>query len=287
MKNQKKGAIAFKDADAALIEMVETVIAERAKSTFSVSRIYNSHNAVFQLSEPHQSCGSCLRRRADNLKKWYDDAQGGKTAKLTTGDKEKAEATTYEGVIAKYGLVITGGEASELATLTTLVEESAPLLGLTPNELALVNARYIALVDKFDGEELTAFYAAHEQRLAELGVHAESSDEEVLQALELLNSDTENSTDEEREHYVAQIAIVKQRIEDAAKGEFKTANQGATGVTRFAIEGVQAIDFTATEGNKGTVKHEDGSAVKTGTYDLADGRKLAVSVGGKAAIKDA
>jgi hypothetical protein len=56
-----------------LIREVEEVLNDATSHKYSVSRVYGAHNQVFQLAETPESCASCLRKRADALKRWYAD----------------------------------------------------------------------------------------------------------------------------------------------------------------------------------------------------------------------
>lgn len=50
---------------------VETLVAEVEKThRYSMSRIYEVHNQVFDKNEQPQSCASCLIRKVQELKKW-------------------------------------------------------------------------------------------------------------------------------------------------------------------------------------------------------------------------
>lgn len=75
MTKLKKG-VAYSGVTPALVKQVKDVIADADKHTYSVSKVYAAHNAAFGLREQPQTCSSCLRNRARNLRDWlkgYDD----------------------------------------------------------------------------------------------------------------------------------------------------------------------------------------------------------------------
>lgn len=233
-KQNKKVALAFKDASAQLIKKVEGVMAEATKHTFSVSRVYAAHNEVFQLNEKPQTCGSCLRTRANNLAKWYNEANKGKLKAVpTTGVMQDPPAQDEPPVVD---------------TTENLI------VSFTPAE---EGAQY-GIATLADGTPAPAGnYHQDDQQFA-------------------VNGDAGNYT-----------VITGEPAGDEAK--FKA--EGIT-VLKLKEEGGQDIHFTTEDksaavlGSKGLVKYADGSNVKTGKHELADGTTLAVAVGGKAAIKE-
>lgn len=53
---------------------VEALVAEVEKThRYSMSRIYEAHNQVFDKDEQPQSCASCLIRKVQELKKWLSE----------------------------------------------------------------------------------------------------------------------------------------------------------------------------------------------------------------------
>lgn len=55
-----------------LIPQVKQLIDEVEKThRYSMSRIYQLHNRVFDTDETPQSCASCLIRKVKELTKWY------------------------------------------------------------------------------------------------------------------------------------------------------------------------------------------------------------------------
>lgn len=247
MSNQKTAALSFKHVTPQLIGLVETVLTEGQKHTYSVSRVYAAYNGALQKKDNPQSCSSCLRARVRELTKWYAEYRKANPAKKG----EKAVEVKPE-------------DTTEFTTANQGVDQTE---------------------DQKDGAALEAFYAAHEAKLAELGVTAESTDADLLEALEVLSTG-EGVTEEEASHYGAQIEIVSARIAAATtEDQHQVTTDGAL---RLAEEGAQGIKFTPNEGEtvKGLVEWADGTKVKPGKYPLADGRELAVQVGGKATIKE-
>lgn len=75
MTKVKKG-VDYSKATPALVKQVKDVIADADKHTYSVSKVYAAHNAAFGLREQPQTCSSCLRNRARDLRDWikgYDE----------------------------------------------------------------------------------------------------------------------------------------------------------------------------------------------------------------------
>lgn len=75
MTKVKKG-VDYSKVTPALVKQVKDVIADADKHTYSVSKVYAAHNAAFGLREQPQTCSSCLRNRARDLRDWlkgYDD----------------------------------------------------------------------------------------------------------------------------------------------------------------------------------------------------------------------
>lgn len=240
-KTNKPATLAFDKASPEQVAKVRLVVKEaNVNHTYSVSRIYAAHNAVFGLNEQPQTCSSCLTTRARNLTKWLADfdkaatpAQAKKVDAITPVD-DKPEAATYDEVVAKYALVLGDDEASERATLGTIVE-GGNALNMSAGELALVEARY-------------------------------------------------NEIEPEPAPDVEAVPTTGDKQDEPA--DVETATTPAANVQRLQA-GELVVDFTPSEADplKGTVKTAEGGSVKTGTHALSDGRKLAVSVGGKAAIK--
>ena len=78
MTKVKKG-VDYSKVTPALVKQVKDVIADADKHTYSVSKVYAAHNAAFGLREQPQTCSSCLRNRARDLRDWlkgYDDYAG-------------------------------------------------------------------------------------------------------------------------------------------------------------------------------------------------------------------
>lgn len=50
------------------------VVQDRRKNNYSVSRIYNAYNLIFNKRESPQTCASCLLKRAKEIEKWYEDS---------------------------------------------------------------------------------------------------------------------------------------------------------------------------------------------------------------------
>lgn len=62
-----------------LLAQIDRVLVDKQQRRYSTSAIYTAHNKLFKLSEPLQSCESCLQTRAEALAKWkawYDKQSG-------------------------------------------------------------------------------------------------------------------------------------------------------------------------------------------------------------------
>lgn len=66
----KKKETAYNHITPELVDQVKDVIAESVKHNYSVSKVFGTHNAVFQRKDQPQTCSSCLRNRVRDLKRW-------------------------------------------------------------------------------------------------------------------------------------------------------------------------------------------------------------------------
>lgn len=123
-----------------LLREVEAVLADAANHKYSVSRVYGAHNQVFQLAETPESCASCLRKRADALKRWYADHS------LRAIDAQvKAESVEVDTI---FGKAVVSPELAEIAaasantdyTKEVLCDPGAPTLNLKDKEGNYVEA---------------------------------------------------------------------------------------------------------------------------------------------------
>lgn len=73
MSKQAKKGLAFSDATPQQIAASKQIIDDAAKHRYYVSRIYGMYNTVSGKNEAPQTCSSCLRARAKEIKKWYDE----------------------------------------------------------------------------------------------------------------------------------------------------------------------------------------------------------------------
>lgn len=312
-KSTKKEQIAFSKATPQLIAQVETVLAEAKRHTYSVSRVFAAFNAVFNLNETPQTCASCLRSRAERLESWYVKGTTGKAPVIETPavtvdaegnlsgeldfpityiivDDAQHIAVEDDGVTVARVIFTPEHEGALIGTATDSQGGPAPDADYVQGEVVYLveggAGAYMVVSGEADddiaGAALIAFYEAHTAKLADLGITEASSKSELLEALQLLATD-ENATGEELEHYARRIEAVQELIDQ----------ESGDGITVLTLkdEGAQPVHFTtedksaAVVGSKGLVKHADGTNVKTGTHDLADGNKLAVAVGGRATIK--
>lgn len=285
MSNQKKAALSFKHVTPQLANLVEGVLGEAAKHTFSVSRLYAAYNGALQKNDKPQTCSSCLRNRAAELKKWYAEYKASKGKKVAVADTEDDEvAFTPETEGAQYGIATKGGVPLPAGNYAHGDQQYA-VNGEEGRYTVITGepAGDALLADKGDDTNPTTVQAYYD-KLAELGVTDESSDADMLEGLEVLST-AEGITQEEADYYAAQIEIVSARIAAEGDGQHSVNTDGGL---RLAEKGAQGIKFVPNEGepNKGTVTYADGTKLRAGTYALADGRDLAVQVTGKATIKE-
>lgn len=69
MSKEAKGAD-YSHITPELVSQVDEVIADSVKHNYHASKIYAAHNAVFKRQDKPQTCGSCVRNRVRDLKKW-------------------------------------------------------------------------------------------------------------------------------------------------------------------------------------------------------------------------
>lgn len=131
-KTNKKAGLAFSDATPQQVVQAQLIIADAAKHRYYVSRIYGMYNAISGKNEPPQTCSSCLRARAKEIQKWYEEGSKGavqKAAKAGLSAKEKAEAARklHEAKAAeankKVTPVIGGEDETEFTTANKGVTE--------------------------------------------------------------------------------------------------------------------------------------------------------------------
>ena len=211
MSKKSLSGLAWGKASDDLKAKVKFVLQQAQHNRYSVSRIYAAHNAIFELDEAPQTCATCLTSRAAKLRKWWHENE---PAIKVTGEVQ--DATSYEGVVSKYSIKFDADtEASVLAPFITAgvsepIEGGQP--GITANELALLQERADQLKDAQDGAALDEFYKSHEAKLAELGVTDQSSNEDRLEALEVLRAG-EDLSPEDIAHFDARINIPQTQIE--------------------------------------------------------------------------
>lgn len=57
-----------------LIDRAECLVQEVNKThRYSVTRVYDLYNEIFNKKEPYQSCGSCLRRKVNSIELWLKE----------------------------------------------------------------------------------------------------------------------------------------------------------------------------------------------------------------------
>lgn len=98
MTKTKKG-VDYSKATPALVKQVKDVIADADKHTYSVSKVYAAHNAAFGLREQPQTCSSCLRNRARDLRDWlkgYDEYAGKSEEAKRLADEAEAKRLADE-----------------------------------------------------------------------------------------------------------------------------------------------------------------------------------------------
>ncbi len=129
----------FSNVSAELVEKVRVVVKERQGNTFSVSRIYEAYNAVFDLKEKPETCATCLANRARKLAEWLKDydnwtsEQAERLAKVEQEAEQKAaasenEASTEQSEVAEGTIE----QSPETATASGQSDTTAPKRGRRP-----------------------------------------------------------------------------------------------------------------------------------------------------------
>lgn len=284
MSKTKTANVTTKHVTPQLLKIVEGVIGEAATHTYSVSRVYAAYNGALQKNDKPQSCSSCLRNRVRELKAWYAAYKKQKGEAVDTTEETGTQFQTANQGADKPLMVFTPEEEGAQYGIAT-GGDGLPLPAGNYHHAGEQYAvsgeqgHYTVITGEPAGDE--AFKAAHIAKLNELGVTEDSTNEELLEALEVLST-AEGVTEDEAAFYAGEIEKVTALIADA---QHQVTTDGAL---RLAEEGAQGIKFTPNEGEtvKGLVEWADGTKVKPGKYPLADGRELAVQVGGKATIKE-
>lgn len=101
MSKQANKGLAFSDATPEQVAAAKQIIEDAAKHRYYVSRIYGMYNTVTGKNETPQTCSSCLRARAREISKWYEEGtkDAVQVGKKTAAAK-KAKAKTV-GVIVE------------------------------------------------------------------------------------------------------------------------------------------------------------------------------------------
>lgn len=251
-KNQKPTGVAWGEASDELKDKVKLVLQMKQNNRYSVSRIYFAHNKVFGLNEAPETCSTCLTSRATNLLKWW-------AANAPTD--QPADPT--QPIIGEDGEVVGKPAIPATPAKVTGVKQTPKKGGLKPEDRSdLTAARNEALKDKQSTDPNAPNYVAPEAetleervsgKLLELGVDQDSSDEDQLEALEVLAAQEGNPADE-AELYGQLIHALTERI-------------AADNVVAFTPEVEGAQYGIATKG---------GQPLPAGNYDH-EGQQYAVS----------
>lgn len=289
--SKTKTALTWAKASDDLKAKVKHILGMRANNRYSTSRIYAAHNEVFGLSEAMQTCSTCLTSRASALQKWWD-ANADTESVPTTGEFHEApkpevqdDPLTYDEVVAKYGIAF--DEESESETLKNFIDageaNTAEGLtgGITADELGTLQGRFNELIAQQFNKDLQARVDA---KLADLGINEDSTDEDYLEAYDLLAA-IEGNPEDEAKQYFGMAAAFRAQVAAAAKLKGNDVIEGVQVINMG--EGLMAMHFTAGDVDpaKGTIANADGTKPKAGTYTAADGQVIAVAVGGKATLK--
>ena len=113
MSKQNKKGLAFEEATPQQIAAAKQIIDDAAKHRFYVSRIYTSYNAISGKNDAPQTCSSCLRARAREIKKWYDEGQQAATKASKTQKGTKVAETKDKAV--QTSAAATGAKVDEPA----------------------------------------------------------------------------------------------------------------------------------------------------------------------------
>ncbi len=78
---------------------VRRIVEESVRHSYSVSRIFEAHNLIFNRRDTPQTCSTCLRNRVRDLKRWlaeYDAASAAPEAAPEAAAAEAPEAVPEE-----------------------------------------------------------------------------------------------------------------------------------------------------------------------------------------------
>lgn len=242
-----------------MIKRADVVIADMKAHTFSVSRVYESYNECYGVRDMPESCASCLKTRAELVRKWRNAIP-----------LEVLEAFKNADCALPIGAVVVD-DAPPALTLTLFAKDSA-----TPFE-ATQHPRF-ETTDKTDvnGEPIQDEFM---QLLTEDGEAVPAG--EYVDAEGFIYHITENG----RASIEVPATNVAEQYTDPTGVGFVAP---ALGVLRIPMKEGIPLDFTPYKegGDKGTVKYADGKAVQAGTYETARGSKIAVQVAGKTTLPE-
>lgn len=95
MSKQSNKGLAFSDATPEQVAAAKQIIDDAAKHRYYVSRIYGMYNTVTGKNEAPQTCSSCLRARAREISKWYEEGTKD-VVQVTKKAKAKASKTSVD-----------------------------------------------------------------------------------------------------------------------------------------------------------------------------------------------
>lgn len=296
----KRGKVhSFDHVTPELLAQVDEVIEMAASHKLSTSKIYATHNAVYQLKEQPNSCPSCLQRRADNLRRDRPKMVG------ETEESDQVDDVAMEHAYANILNTLPELPADKSAELETIFQ----LLGkeddeLTNDDIAVLRWKRDQLLNEGVTRGSSPAPDPLTALLTRLGLaRPEDKQEELTMLYHQIPVDTLEREDLER----VNNRIVELRDElglnKATEGDHTTVEpqyldpsapgfvEPAIGVIRHPMGADELpLDFTPNEDSedktKGKVLWADGSKVGAGTYETANGLAIAVQPGGKATIKD-
>lgn len=261
MSKKNKNAVDFKTVSPALVQEVENVLAEAAKHKYSASRVYSAHNQVMGKTETPEVCASCLKKRAEALRKWY-------------GEYTMHQANESNDLLNAEGQALTNVPRETFTDLDGIYGYYAATIVGAPTETT----------DELEGEVagIIAIMEKHADELAESENDLLTSRLGDIKAQQILDTVTAPNvgnygTDEVKGTTPVKI-LDDQEVIDAAK------------VDLLALKNKKGESFSGTfnseDGVNGQLLDAEGVSFKPGTYSTETGDSYAVQPGGKATYKN-
>lgn len=173
MSKQSNKGLAFSDATPEQVAAAKQIIEDAAKHRYYVSRIYGMYNTVTGKNEAPQTCSSCLRARAREISKWYEEgtkdavqvSKKAKTAAAKKADANKPVDPAVAGLKDNPAVGEThptadtdpmGYPAPAKGVTRILMQEEGVVVDFTPNDGAKFENGVKGLAAYVDGKKVNA-----------------------------------------------------------------------------------------------------------------------------------